>query len=247
MRDLTTPKEVREELNLVEDIAKQASSADEYLEAILRAVNANAELLAKQSVGTEGYKNKPPDDTAGIVIQDGSAGDITDFLYKDDGRTMVSSVEASRNLDSGEVAVYDENQGGLIPATGVGQGDLDFGSVASALVDGSNFTFIDTIFDADGGNVEVAPGETKTVLSTDLNQTLGLMEVGTNDEEYTLYQYQVDGENLLSEPIPKPLGLYNNRYEFPHPIKVTSSFKVVLTRQEDAPSSQEYFSNAVLM
>jgi hypothetical protein len=225
-----------------------ATSTDEYLTAILRSNNAIVRLLGGQVEGSDGIGVVPPDDTAGIAVNGADQGDVGDFLYKNSGRTVLAKVRAARNLEPGGVAKYDSNQGGLIPIETVEQGDLDFGAISAALSNAGDFTFIDTDFQFGdgGGNVTISPGETKEVLTASFNNEVGLYEVGTNDETYSEYQYYIDGEALLESRIPKPLGLYDTRFEFPRPLRVTSSFTVEVRRSSAAPGSADYFSNAVL-
>jgi len=247
MREFTKPQEVREELNIVEQSLDSASSTDEYFEALLKSNNILVELMRKQVVGADGYTTVPPDNTAGIVVYDVNAGDNVDFLYKDNGRTLIANVDANTELEASEVAKYDGDQEGLIPVSDVRQGDLDFGSMASALHEPNEFIFTDTTTQTDSGKVEVEPGEEKVILETETPSQVGLREIGTNDVTYTMYQYEIDGEDMLTNPILKPLGLYNDRYEFPEPVRVKSKLKVKVMREEDASAPEEYFSNAVLM
>jgi len=248
MDSVVPPEGVEEEINAIEGFLDGATSTDEYLTALLRSNNAIVRLLGGQMEGTDGNSVTPPDDTAGIVVTGAGQGDVGDFLYKNNGRTVLAKVQAARPIDPGGVAKYDTNQAGLIPVSNVDQGDLDFGAISTALSNAGAFDFLDTDFQfsGQGGNVTIAPGETKEVLSGSFNGDVGLYEVGTNDETYSRYQYYIDGETLLEAPIPKPLGLYNSRFEFPKPLKVTSSFKVEVTRDSAAPGSADYFSNAVL-
>jgi len=247
MDSVVPPEEVEEEISAIEEFLDGATSTDEYLTALLRSNNAIVRLLGGQMEGTDGATVTPPSDTAGIVVTGAEQGDVGDFLYKNNGRTVVAKVQAARPIEPGGVAKYDGNQGGLIPVTNVDQSDLDFGAISAALSDSGDFQFLDTDFQVSGGgNVTIAPGDTETVLEGSFSGEIGLYEVGTKDRTYSKYQYYIDGEELLDGPIPKPLGLYNSRFEFPQPLKVTSSFRVEVTRDSTAPGSADYFSNAVL-
>jgi|APHM01.1.fsa_nt_gi hypothetical protein len=198
--------------------------------------------------GDEGTTTIPPTDTAGIVVTSADQGDVGDFLYKNNGRTIVTKVRAARDIESGGIAKYDSNQNGLIPVNEVDEGQLDFGAISTVLSESSDFRLLDTDyqFAGSGGNVTIQPGETKVVLQGSVTGESGLYEVGTNDETYSRYQYYIDGVELLEAPAPKPLGLYGDRFEFPKPLKVTSEFRVEVTRDASAPGSADYFSNAVI-
>jgi len=240
--DPTGPQDVREHLNIIERLVSGASSSDEYFEAIIRNQAMMIQLMegggaSVPEIGSFGV----PENTAGIAIQGASENDLAEFLYKTDGRTVVDNFEAASDIDDGEVATV--NSGGrLEPTVGVSQGDLDFGNIATSTSNAGSFIYGDT-----DSNVRVLPGDTETVLELNLNNGGAWYSSGTNDETYSLYQYYVDGEALLQDPIPKPLGLYNNMFEFPEPLQVNSSIEVEVTRQGGAPGSEEYFSNVVVM
>lgn len=238
----TGPDEVKEHLNFIEKLVDGADSSDEYFEAMIRNQAVMISLLEGggsnvPEVGSFGV----PADTAGIAIQGASEGDYAEFLYKADGRTVIGDFEVESDINSGEVAKVTED-GSLQPKTNVDQGDLDFGNIATQSTGPNGFTYIDT-----EQNVEVAPGTTEVVIEESFSENVSLSMVGTNDETHTVYEYFVDDEPLISDPIPKPLGLYNNMFEFPVPIQVNNSFRVEVTRQNSAPGIAEYFSNAVLL
>lgn len=240
--DPTGPQEIEDHVNFIERLIGNATATDEYLEAIIRnqtvmiglMEDGGANVPEIGSVGT-------PQDTAGIVIQGASEGDLAEFLYKDNGRTIVKKFETSSDIRQGEVAVLN-SVGEVEPKSGVRQGDLDFGNIATQSGNASDFVYGDTPED-----VTIEPGDTETVLSVSVNGGGSLQSIGTNDETFSLYQYNVDGESILPEPLPKPLGLYNSMFEFPVPLSVGERLEVEVTRQEDAPAPQSYYSNAVIM
>lgn len=236
------PEDVKEHLNFIEELIAGASSSDEYLEAIVR----NQQLMIALMEGGGGSVPEigsvgVPEDTAGIAIQSASKGDLAEFLYKNNGRTIVSKLESSSDIQGGEVVTVNSD-GDLEPSSGVSQGDLDFGNISTSAKGPGDLVYGDTQND-----VSIDPGDSETVLEVNLNDGGAWYSAGTNDETYSLYQYHVDGEPLLEDPIPKPLGLYNNMFEFPEPIEVQNSVSVEVTRQSDAPGSAKYFSNIVVM
>lgn len=240
--DPTGPQEIEDHVNFIERLIGNATATDEYLEAIVRNQAVMIGLMEDgganvPEIGSSGA----PEDTAGIVIKGASEGDFAEFLFKKDGRTVVKDYEAGRAISPGEVAVLDSKQR-LEPKTDVTQGDLDFGNIATESGNASDFTYADTPSD-----VTIQPGETETVLEAQVNGGAALHSIGTNDETYSLYQYKIDGEAILNEPLPKPLGLYNSMFKFPIPLEVENKVEVEITRTEDSPSPSSYYSNMVLM
>ena len=240
--DPTGPEEVREHLNFIERLVSGADSSDEYMEAIIRNQAVMISLMegGGASVPVVGEFGVPPN-TAGIAITGASEGDYAEFLYKTDGRTVVEGFQTYSDITSGEVAIVNDD-GLLEPKSDVDQGDLDFGNVAASTTNAGAFSYYDT-----EDNVTVAPGEKKVILEANVSGGGALFSIGTKDDTYTLYQYYIDGEKLLDEPMKKPLGLYNDMFQFPKPIKVNQKIEVEIQRQEDAGAASEYFSNVVLM
>jgi hypothetical protein len=93
-------------------------------------------------------------------------------------------------------------------------------------------------------NVEIEPGKSKDVLNVTLPDGKSALwyEVGDKDRTYTEYEYQRDGISVLEEPQLEPLGLYNNPYRFPQPLLVRDNIAVVVSRDSDAGSSEDYLS-----
>lgn len=243
MRGSLDEEQVRESLNFVERALASVSSEDEYLAAMLH----NQKILTQALMGETtpvmgGLSSNVPPGTAGISLGSISEDDVGDVLFKVDGRTVISNLRAAVEVENGEVVRVGEEGNEIYPVSNVGAGKLDFGAVASVSVKPNRFDYGDTV-----ENVTIQPGESEAVLDLDVNGPVGLQSIGTNDETYSLYQYEIDGETLLDSPIKKPLGLYNDMFEFPQPIKINSDFKVLVKRQADAPGPAEYFSNAVLM
>jgi len=240
--DPTAPQDVREHLNIIERLVDGASSSDEYFEAIIRN---QAMMIALMEGGGSGSPDigsfGVPTNTAGIAVQGASEGDLAEFLYKTDGRTVIDNFEVASDIADGEVATINSD-GELQPTTGVAQGDLDFGNIATSTSNAGGFIYQETEQDA-----TLQPGDTEVILEVNLNNSAAWYMTGTNDETYTSYDYKVDGESILGDPIPKPLGLYNNMFEFPEPLQVNNTLEVEVSRNSSAPGSDDYFSNVVLL
>ena len=236
-------EQVRESLNFVERALASVSSDDEYLAAMLhnQKIMTQALLRSQTSPGAGSSNNIPPG-TAGLSLESISEDDVGDVLFKVEGRTVIGSLRAAAEVESEEVVRVGDEGNEVYPISGVGSGKLDFGAVASVAVSPNRFVYGDT-----EENVTIQPGESEAVLDLDVSGPIGLQSIGTNDETYSLYQYEIDGESMLDSPIKKPLGLYNDMFEFPQPIRVDSDLTVFVKRQEDAPGPAEYFSNVVLM
>ena len=243
MRGSLSEEQVEDSLNFLERALAGLSSDDEYLAAVLH----NQKIITQALVGENtpamgGQSSNIPPGTAGISLENISEDDVGDVLFKVDGRTVIGSLRAAAEVNPEEVVRVGDGGNEVYPISGVGPGKLDFGAVASVSVRPNNFVYGDT-----EENVTIQPGESEAVLDLDVSGPIGLQSIGTNDETYSLYQYEIDGESMLDSPIKKPLGLYNDMFEFPQPIRVDSDLTVFVKRQEDAPGPAEYFSNVVLM
>lgn len=243
MRGSLDEEQVRESLNFIERALAGISSDDEYLAAMLH----NQKILTQALMGETtpamgGQSSGVPPGTAGISLENIAEDDVGDILFKVDGRTVISNFRAAAEVQNEEVVRVGEEGDEVYPISGVGPGKLDFGAVASVSVKPTRFVYGDT-----EENVTIQPGGSKAVLDIDVAGPIGLQSIGTNDETYSLYNYEVDGETMLDSPIKKPLGLYNDMFEFPQPIRVDADLRVLVKRQDDAPGPAEYFSNAVLM
>lgn len=235
-------EEVEESLSFLEEAMGHLGPDDDYLRAILHNQALMTRALQGAETPTTGNSNNVPPGTAGLALEGSSEGDSLNTLFKIDGRTVVSDLIAAREINEEEVVKVGSSGDKVFPLTNVSQSQLDFGKVGLSSENSTKFIFKET-----QNNVSIPPGQKKVVLDIDVSSTVGLFEIGTNDETHSLYTYVVDGENLIDKPIKKPLGLYNDRYDFPQPVKVESNLKVVVERQNSANSPADYFSNAVLM
>lgn len=237
-----TEDDVEENLNIIEDLLRHTDASDNYMAAMLQNQKMLLQAFSEPYTSPTGESTNVPGGTAGVAVDDISQGDIGQVLFKINGRTVISNFRAAADIANDEVVRVGEGEDKVYPVNNVDQSKLDFGEISFASSLSTKFIFEET-----GSNVQVGPGEEDIVLEVNVDSPVGWYETGTNDKTYTKYQYIVDGEEMLSSPIKKPLGLYNNMYRFPEPIKVASSLKIKVIRNSSASSTEEYFSNVVLM
>lgn len=237
-----TDEEVEEHLNFIEKLSNELSAGDEYLAAILNNQKLMVQALSGETTPIAGTSSGVPAGTAGLATTDISEGDVGRILFKINGRTVISSFKAGSEINVDEVVRVSDTDGKIYPISNVSASKLDFGEISFASSLSTRF-----IYDETDSNVTINPGQTKTVLRVEVDQPSAWHEVGTNDETYSNYQYVVDGDKVLHEPLKKPLGLYNDPYKFPKPIKVTESLEVEVSRDSGASSPADYFSNVTLM
>lgn len=235
-------EDVNESLSFIEQMLSNLSSDDEYLAAILHNQKIMTQALAGGDTPMTGQGSNIPPGTAGLALASISEDDVGDILFKIDGRTVISDLRAGTEISADEVVRVGDDGDEVYPISDVSSGKLDFGAVATANVGPSSFVFAET-----EDNITISPGETKAVLDIDVNGPIGWYQTGTNDATYSEYQYAIDGEPLVETPLKKPLGLYNNMYDFPAPLEVGNNLQVLVSRQDDAPGDEEYFSNVALI
>lgn len=235
-----TNEDVQESLNFIEELLSRTDSDDEYLSAILHNQKIMTKALAGSNTPMTGESSGLEPGTAGLSLGSISEGDTGSVLFKSNGRTVISNLRAGAEINPEEVVRISESDGKIYPVTNADPGQLDFGAMSPQAVKASSFSIEET-----EENVTIDPGEAKEVLTIETSGGLSLYKLGTNDETHTLYQYEADGDTILDEPIKEPLGLYNDPFEFPEPLKINSTFKVLALRQESASGPQDYFSKAV--
>lgn len=262
-----TPSDVSDELNYIEWLRQQISGTDEYMEAMLQ----NQRLLGmamlsqmqsqsgrSQPVGSidldsngspagYGTNKRPvpeeelinesmvPLDAVGIANRTIYENDIGPATFQVNGTIFATTVRVADDIASGDPLRVIAPGNIVRPVQDVALSLL--GLPGSIGVDSFQVEETET-------NVEIAPGETAYVIRPSL-QSGSWVSTGTNDETHTLYQYTIDGEPLLDDPLKEPLGLYNDPYSFPNPLSVDRQFGVRVTRQESASGSAEYFSKVV--
>jgi len=265
-REYVRPSDVVEELNFIERMRDEMSSGDEYLEAMLT----NQRLLALQMiqrmqaqtgrstpVGSVDLANngspagysvnaRPvpeeelindamvPLDAVGLANRTIYDNDIGPATFQVSGTVFATTIRVTEDVGSGD------------PVRVVAPGNITeaLGDVALSLLGLPGSIGVGTFDVAETDeNVEVAPGETEYVLRPGV-QGGDWISAGVNDETHTLYQYTIDGEPLLKEPLKEPLGLYNSPYNFPTPLSADRTFGVRVTRQESASGAAEYYAKA---
>lgn len=261
-----TPSDVQQELNFIEDLRRRVSGQDEYLEAILTNQRLNALQLMGNVQNTEGrglppsaieleedgspagydvqYAPVPEDrltnlgtlpvDAVGVANRIIYEGDVGPATFQLQGTVLSTNVRVEEDIASGDPIVVEAPGNICEPINDV---SLSFLGLDGAIgVDTYNRAESET-------DVTIQPDETKTVLEVN-PRSASWVSVGTNDETHTEYQYFVDGDPLLPEPVKEPLGLYNDPFRFPSPLSVSRSFEVRVTRLQSAPGPADYFSKA---
>lgn len=252
-----TVDEVYDQLNLIQRLAAVLDADSEFNAAILEAINSLAEamegmdsggggggginrvieLLEAQVQGRVQTTNLPvgisgraaeeiPNEGSGIAVFQISGSNYT--------------VEVTANEDIGKrdpvVVTGEGNEVSLITDVGDVLGDELIGAAEDF-----NYTETQTEETPDG-NVEIEPGETRTVVEGEILDSGFWLLVGTNDETYSRYRYFVGGQPVFEQALKQPLGLYNDPFRFPKALSVDGNIEVRVTRDESAPGPQEYFS-----
>lgn len=265
-REYVRPSDVVEELNFIEQMRNELSSGDEYLEAMLT----NQRLLALQMIqrmqaqtgrstpvgavdlanngSPAGYSvnARPvpeeelindamvPLDAVGLANRTIYDNDIGPATFQVNGTVFATTIRATEDVGSGD------------PVRVIAPGNITegVGDVALSLLGLPGSIGVGTFDVAETDeNVEIQPGETEYVLRVGV-QGGDWISVGVNDETHTLYQYTIDGEDLLDEPLKEPLGLYNSPYTFPTPLSADRTYGVRVTRQQSASGAAEYYAKA---
>jgi len=228
--------DVEREINLLEQAIAYASSQDEYMEAMLRNQKLLAQVIAQDSDTIAGdiTVRTLPANTAGIALERIPSDNKGLILFDVKGYKSVLRARADGNIQSNEVVTVTGEMDKVEPQSRVDPTKMSFGSTGAS---SGSYQRVETQED-----VTINPGGEETVLEIDDDTGGGIVEVGTNDQTYSRYDYLVNGESILESPIKEPLGLYNSPYRFPEPIQFDESFEVVVRRDEDAGGSKDYFS-----
>ena len=259
-----TPSDVSDELNFVEWLRAEVSGRDEYLEAMLENQRLMLMQMMQQMQGQNG-RSRPVDsielandgspagydvsarpvpqselineamvplDAVGLANRNIYENDIGPATFQVNGTVFATTIRATEDVGSGD------------PVRVVAPGNVTeaVGEVALSLLGLPGSIGVGTFDVAETDqNVEVEPGETEFVMRVGV-QSGDWISVGVNDETHTLYQYTIDGEPLLEEPLKEPLGLYNSPYKFPTPLSADRTFGVRVTRQQSASGAAEYYA-----
>jgi hypothetical protein len=240
-----TPQEVRQELNILEQIESIIDSEDEFLQAILHNQKITGMLVLQmmEGGGADGsrptgidFDNLPPG-FIGLSMSDLNTGERGKAVFSVEGSNIYTDIEAAQDISQEDVVNVIDDGNQVVRLTEVNEGHLTFGKISFSGVSSKGYQMSET-----ENNVTISPGETKTVLTVNVNNPSFWWETGTKDQTYSLYQYEVDGENMLDVPMSQPLGLYNDTYRFPRPIIFDSQIKIKIFRDPAAPGDEDYFS-----
>lgn len=242
--EFVSPSDIKDEISFIEGLMDSLSTDDEYLHAILE----NQRLFAMKMLqdsnpgGSSGESiniDNLPLGFAGVMASDSPAEDSGTAIFSLQGSSVVTRVKPVEDVSSGEVVRVSDENNVVRVVNDVDRSDI--ANISETFIMGAGFDVIES-----GENVSVDPGEEKIILEEDIKGTANWWESGTNDEKYTEYQYIVDGDELLDDWKSQPLGLYNDMYRFPRPIRAVSSIKVKVRRSDQAPSSEEYYSKITI-
>lgn len=241
INQIAAPSDVVEELNFIENALNQLSGGDEYLEAILQ--NQRLQLLwMLQQQATGAIPASMAED--GFTDQElplNAIGIANGRIYEND--TGRATFQLQGSVFSSQVKTLDEVTSGTpVRVVGAGNQVVKATDVALSLlglsgsIGSASYNRAETETD-----VTVQPGEQADVLIQGVDNA-DWVSVGTNDETHTLYQYLVDGEELVDEPLKEPLGLYNSPYQFPTPISAERDIRVRVIRQQSASGPADFYS-----
>lgn len=239
---VVTGEEIRNQLSIVEQIRQQFSGDDEYLDALLEGQKLQLMQMAQtqdliENFSGFGDNSNIPVGRVGRMLEDVTLGQTGDAVFSFGGsprRVTVRADETLGELDTVQV-IDDDNlvEKAKIESLLAGAQGGSLGAMSARAFG----------IEESEENVTVQPGTTETVLQVNSRESKWV-SVGTNDETYTEYQYYVDGEEIVDEPLSHPLGLFNDPYRFPQPLTFRSRFRVDVSRSSEASSPADYFSKA---
>lgn len=269
--EIKTVQDAQREINFVEGLLDGLSADDEYLEAILHNQRLRLMILMNQG-GLAGSSSLTPsaaiergndilDDYESVTDKDpvplnrlfanrnmpvGAVGIAAESISEND--TGVASFQLRGSVVAARVRAEQDTDSGA-PVRVIAPGNIvePQGAVARSLLgfDGSLNAGAFEVTETDRNNpVEIEPGEEKEVLSLGLRGG-DILKIGTVSRTYSLYNYEIDGEEVLEEPLSQPLGVFNDPFRFPQPLSIDRSFKVKIKRTSDASGAETYFSKAV--
>lgn len=232
---LLTDDDVKQQLNTVEQLLSHATSDDEFMAAMLRNQQVLFNAIGSGQVITD--KNNLPSGMAGLAVEPMDPDEPGQAVFDMNGSKYVVTVYPSAEIATNDVVFINGEGNEVAPANNIDEGQLlgigsDSGSKRAGAIER----------DTSDSEVTVEPGETETILRTRLSEGGSWVESGTTAEDYSKYNYKVDGTEILSEPLDTPFGVYNNLYEFPQPIKVNSEVEIQVTRTSDANNAATYVS-----
>lgn len=254
VNDFVKPQEVRDELNIIEELQLGLSSDDEYLEAILenqklvgmmmlqmmedRKDSSNGNNEEDKDLTRSINRTNLPEGYAGIVTDDVKVGESGEALFSVLGSTILCPIYPRSEVDSGEVVVVNNPNNQVRTVSDIERTDIV--NVSDSLVQSGDFDVSET-----EDPVTIEAGEEKTILSFSASSLINWWEVGATDNQYSNYQYYVDGEPLFSDWMDQPLGLYNDLYKFPKPVRAQSTIEITVRRGSVAPGPEEYVGKII--
>lgn len=247
-RPVETPEEAAQQRNLLQRLLATLDPSGPFDEAILEALN---ELLDADSPGQNDGDLGETDleglfrrfirgqiDTTSLPI--GQVGEAAESISANrTGRGFFSTwagdfavtVQAAENITEGDPIVI------------AGQGNRVVADAGADPLTGVAYPARWDLIESD--DVDIEAGEVDTILDLEVDRSRAWVETGTVSAQYSEYQYIIDGQPLLDEPITRPLGLFNDRYRFHKPILVRNTLEIRVGRGSGAPGPETYYSNIV--
>jgi hypothetical protein len=174
---------------------------------------------------------------AGLAVEPMDPNEPGRAIFDLNGSKFVVTVYPSAEVTSNDVVFINGDGNEVAPANTIDESQLlGIGSNQGSKRAGAIERYISE------DTVTIQPGETKTVLATNVGPGSQWVETGTTANDNSRYIYKVDGTEIFDDPLETPLGLYNELYRFPSPAKANSGIEVEVTRTESAGSSADYVS-----
>lgn len=230
-----TNDDVRDQLSVVERLLSNATSDDEYMAAMLRNQELMFSVLASDTTvfDTENL----PNGIAGLAVEPMDPREPGLAVFDLNGAKRIIQVTPSAEIASNDVVFINGDNNEVAPAQTVDEGQLlGIGSNAGS----RQATAISQ--ETTGDPITLAPGESAPLVNANIESGGLWIETGTSAQDNTKYQYEVDGNEVFDEPLDTPLGLFNDVYRYPQPLKTNSEITVRALRLESAAGSADYVS-----
>jgi hypothetical protein len=232
---LLTDRDVKEQLNIVEKLLSGATSDDEFMAAMLRNQQILFSAIGSGQVITD--KTDLPFGMAGLAVEPMDPNEPGSAVFDINGSRYIVTVYPSSEVNTNDVVFINGEGNEVAPANSVDDSQLlGIGSTQGSKRADSIERHVSDYA------VTVQPGETKTVLKENVTPGSQWVEIGTTSKDDSRYIYKVDGTEIFDGPLATPLGLYNDLYRFPSPIKANSQIEVGVRRLQSAGSSADYVS-----
>lgn len=232
---LLTDDDVKEQLNIVEQLLSGASSDDEFMAAMLRNQQVLFSAIGGGRVITD--KDDLPNGMAGLAVEPMDPDEPGRAIFDLNGSKYVVTVNPTSGVSTNDVVFINGDGNEVAPANSIDESQL----LGIGSTQGSKRASAIERYSSDS-QVTIQPGETKTVLKTNVESGTQWVETGTTSNNNSLYQYKVDGNDIFDNKVETPLGLYNGLYRFPNPIRADGEIEIEVTRDESASSSADYVS-----